>query len=70
MTLLYGRLEVAALVLWSLVMYSLPAHKEFRFLLPALALMMPYCGVALEDLASRFKEQCLAEQDFVLEVLH
>lgn len=28
-------------------MYSLPAHKEFRFLLPALQLLMPYCGVAL-----------------------
>jgi len=50
-------------------MYSLPAHKEFRFLLPALCLLMPYCGVALEDLASRFKEQCLAEEGLVLEVL-
>lgn len=26
-------------------MYSLPAHKEFRFLLPALQLIMPYCGL-------------------------
>lgn len=60
---------MAALVLWSLLMYSLPAHKEFRFLLPALCLLMPYCGVALEDLASRFKEQCLAEEGLVLEVL-
>lgn len=25
--------------------YSLPAHKEFRFLLPALQLLMPYCGL-------------------------
>jgi phosphatidylinositol glycan class B len=28
-----------------LVAYSLPAHKEFRFLLPALQLAMPYCGL-------------------------
>ncbi len=63
-----ARLELAVLVLWSLLMYSLPAHKEFRFLLPALALLMPYCGIALEDLASRFKEQCMAEESFVLEV--
>ncbi len=51
-------------------MYSLPAHKEFRFLLPALCLLMPYCGVALEDLASRFKEQCLAEGGLVFQVHH
>lgn len=50
------RLELAALVLWSLLMYSLPAHKEFRFLLPALLLLMPYCGVALHDLASRWSQ--------------
>ncbi len=49
-------------------MYSLPAHKEFRFLLPALCLLMPYCGVSLEDLANRFKEQCLAEGGLVFEV--
>lgn len=30
--------------------YSLPAHKEFRFLLPALQLAMPLGGVALEHL--------------------
>lgn len=35
-------------------MYSLPAHKEFRFLLPALLLLMPYCGVALHDLNQRW----------------
>ncbi len=29
---------------------------------------MPYCGVALEDLASRFKEQCLAEEGLVSQV--
>ncbi|DBA74157.1 TPA: hypothetical protein ACH3X1_010956 [Trebouxia sp. C0004] len=63
------RLELAALVLWSLLMYSLPAHKEFRFLLPALCLLMPYCGVALEDLANRFKEQCLAEEGLVFQAL-
>jgi hypothetical protein len=27
-----------------LAVYSIPAHKEFRFLLPALQLAMPFCG--------------------------
>jgi len=27
-----------------LLVYSLPAHKELRFLLPALQLLMPYVG--------------------------
>lgn len=37
-----------------MLIYSLPAHKEFRFLLPALLLLMPYCGVALHDLNQRW----------------
>lgn len=41
---------LAALALWSAVTYSLPPHKEFRFLLPALQLAMPFGGVALEYL--------------------
>jgi len=36
--------------LLSMTVYSLPAHKEFRFLLPAMELMMPYCGVAISNL--------------------
>ena len=36
--------------LLSMTVYSLPAHKEFRFLLPAMELMMPYCGVAISHL--------------------
>jgi hypothetical protein len=28
-----------------MVVYSLPAHKEFRFLLAALQLLMPFCGL-------------------------
>ncbi|GAB4815394.1 hypothetical protein N2152v2_002440 [Parachlorella kessleri] len=39
--------RLAALAGLSLAVYSLPAHKEFRFLLPALQLAMPYSGVAL-----------------------
>jgi phosphatidylinositol glycan class B len=39
------RFLLATLVCIQLVAYSLPAHKEFRFLLPALQLAMPYCGV-------------------------
>lgn len=42
----------ALLAGWSLAAYSLPAHKEFRFLLPALQLLMPYCGLAAASLLS------------------
>ena len=38
--------QPALLAAWSLASYSLPAHKEFRFLLPAMQLLMPYCGAA------------------------
>lgn len=41
---------LAALAAWSAVTYSLQSHKEFRFLLPALQLAMPFAGVALEYL--------------------
>lgn len=40
----------ALLAGWSVAAYSLPAHKEFRFLLPALQLLMPYCGLAAASL--------------------
>lgn len=36
----------ALLVVWYLALHSLPAHKEFRFLLPTLPLFMPYIGLA------------------------
>lgn len=40
-----GRLQLAWLLSWQLLMCSLPAHKEFRFLLPALQLTVPLCGL-------------------------
>lgn len=43
---------LAGLALWSATTYSAAPHKEFRFLLPALQLMVPHCGVALAHLAS------------------
>ena len=42
---------------WSLLLNSLPAHKEFRFLLPALQLLMPYAGAALAQLAEAMSAQ-------------
>jgi hypothetical protein len=30
-----------------MVLYSLPAHKEIRFLIPALQLFIPICAVGL-----------------------
>ena len=44
------QLSLAGLAAWSLVTYSLPAHKEFRFLLPAWQLLVPYCGLATSTL--------------------
>jgi phosphatidylinositol glycan class B len=46
------RLTLAKLAAVEIAMYSLPAHKEFRFLLPALQLIMPYCGMGAAALWS------------------
>ena len=46
----FDRFALAWLVAWSLLLNSLPAHKEFRFLLPALQLLMPYAGAAVARL--------------------
>ena len=37
-------------IIYSLV-YSLPAHKEIRFLLPALQLLIPFCGLGVSEYA-------------------
>lgn len=41
------RRVLALLMIWYLAVHSLPAHKEFRFLLPAFPALMPYAGLAL-----------------------
>lgn len=38
------------LLVWILLTNSLPAHKEFRFLLPALQLFTPLCGLSIASL--------------------
>lgn len=43
------------LAIFQLFLYSLPAHKEFRFLLPALQLAIPYCGLGAAWLWQRGK---------------
>lgn len=35
-----------------IVLYSLPAHKEYRFLLPSVELLMPYCGYGASIIVS------------------
>ncbi|KAL1007283.1 hypothetical protein UPYG_G00084510 [Umbra pygmaea] len=37
-------------VVWTLVVYSLLAHKEFRFIYPVLPFCMVFCGIALVNL--------------------
>jgi Alg9-like mannosyltransferase family len=54
--------DLAAFAAWSLAIYSLPAHKEFRFLLPALQLLMPYCGVALAAVFQPAREPAQRQQ--------
>ena len=49
------RFALAWLVAWSLLLNSLPAHKEFRFLLPALQLLMPYAGAAVAQLVEALR---------------
>lgn len=48
---------LAYLAACSISLYSLAAHKEFRFLLPALQLTIPYCGQALSWLFTP-SQQC------------
>ena len=52
----YDRFGLAWLVAWSLLLNSLPAHKEFRFLLPALQLLIPYAGAAIAQLLQALRE--------------
>lgn len=47
------RSPLACLLALSVGVYSLPAHKEFRFLLPALQLAMPFCGLGAAWLLER-----------------
>ena len=54
------RFALAWLVAWSLLLNSIPAHKEFRFLLPALQLLMPYAGAAVAQLVHAL---CVSMQD-------
>ena len=54
------RSPLAYMLALSVGVYSLPAHKEFRFLLPALQLAMPFCGLGAAWLLER--PAALAEQ--------
>ena len=44
--------SVLPLVLTSLLVYSSNAHKEYRFILPILPLLMLFCGLSLSSLPS------------------
>ena len=41
---------LAKLMCLQMLAYSLPAHKEFRFLLPGLQLAIPFCGLGAATL--------------------
>lgn len=40
------------LILWALIIFSIPSHKEFRFLLPFLHLSLIICGVVMDEIWS------------------
>jgi len=56
------RSALLQLVVLQLATYSLPSHKEFRFLLPALQLAMPYCGAAALRLWSNTSPLCIVRR--------
>ncbi|KAK3089704.1 hypothetical protein FSP39_005759 [Pinctada imbricata] len=43
------------LIIWTIILYSFLAHKEFRFLHPILPLSMHYCGVYFKSLCQKPK---------------
>ncbi|KAK2920225.1 GPI mannosyltransferase 3 [Channa argus] len=50
-TLTYKRHKILlAAVLWTIVIYSLLPHKEFRFIYPVLPFCMVFCGISLAHL--------------------
>ncbi|AWP01624.1 putative GPI mannosyltransferase 3 [Scophthalmus maximus] len=50
-TVAYKRYKVLlAAVVWTIVVYSLLPHKEFRFIYPVLPFCMVFCGISLANL--------------------
>ncbi|KAG8001524.1 GPI mannosyltransferase 3 [Nibea albiflora] len=50
-TLAFRRYKILlAAVIWTLVVYSLLPHKEFRFIYPVLPFCMVFCGISLANL--------------------
>ncbi|GAB1607086.1 GPI mannosyltransferase 3-like, partial [Argonauta hians] len=49
-------------ILWSVFVYSLLGHKEFRFVMPLLPLAMHFCGVYLHSVCTRDRQQQQQQQ--------
>lgn len=61
--------QLAAYALLYLCIYSVPAHKEFRFLLPALQLVMPYCGRGAAWMAAQTQKKQHPGRALALKIL-
>jgi len=46
------QMPIACFAIAYTLVYSLPAHKEIRFLLPALQLLIPFCGLGVSEYAN------------------
>uniref|UniRef100_A0A3B4Y1X7 Mannosyltransferase n=1 Tax=Seriola lalandi dorsalis TaxID=1841481 RepID=A0A3B4Y1X7_SERLL len=53
-TLAFKRYKILlAAVVWTILVYSLLPHKEFRFIYPVLPFCMVFCGISLASLKTR-----------------
>ncbi|CAD7700765.1 unnamed protein product [Ostreobium quekettii] len=50
------RRSLSALAAWNILVLSFSAHKEFRYILPSLCLIMPYCGLAMSTLSLKLNK--------------
>jgi phosphatidylinositol glycan class B len=65
--------KLLSLILWYLLVFSVIAHKEFRFLMPILPLLMLYSGYFFsfwETLTSRYKTKLFSILTFLLILLN
>lgn len=59
--------SLAFTAVWILVVYSLMAHKEFRFIYPVLPIIMVYAGVAIHSIGTASVEELEEEERLKLE---
>ena len=51
----YSDSSLGRIGIWIIFVYSLLAHKEFRFIMPVLPILVVYSGLALERISKKNK---------------